>query len=68
MEKEIARYRLIAGETVKRLNKTENINLRLVDSDLKGIKSKALKNGLPYQTLISTILHQYVTGKIDVCL
>ena len=61
-------YEAAAAETLKRLKKSENINLRMTESDLGSIKSKAEKNGLPYQTLISTILHQYATGKIEVVL
>ena len=63
MENEIRRLSSIL--TVSR-KKTKNINIRLVDSDLTKIKLMAHKNGLPYQTLISTILRQYVTGRIRV--
>ncbi len=55
-KKEIARYRAYAKAS---LNKTKNINIRLSESDLLKIKAKALEKGLPYQTLISSIVHQY---------
>lgn len=63
MENEIRRLSSILTESRK---KTRNINIRLVDSDLTKIKLMAYENGLPYQTLISTILRQYVTGRIRV--
>lgn len=40
------------------LNKTRNINIRLSERDLYKLKSRAIKEGLPYQTLVSSILHQ----------
>ncbi len=40
------------------LNKTRNINLRLSERDLQKLKAKAARQGLPYQTLASSILHQ----------
>jgi predicted DNA binding CopG/RHH family protein len=63
MESEIQRLSTILTESRK---KTKNINIRLVEADLTKIKSMAYENGLPYQTLISTILRQYVTGRIRV--
>lgn len=40
-------------------NKTRNINLRLSERDLQKLKSKAIREGIPYQTLASSILHRY---------
>lgn len=40
------------------LNKTRNINLRLSEKDLYKLKAKAAKEGMPYQTLASSILHK----------
>ncbi|MBI2600455.1 hypothetical protein HYW42_00725 [Candidatus Daviesbacteria bacterium] len=40
------------------LNKTRNINLRLSERDLQKLKAKAVKEGIPYQTLASSILHK----------
>ena len=40
------------------LNKTTNINIRLSEKDMYKLKAKAAKQGLPYQTLVSSILHQ----------
>lgn len=41
------------------LNKTKNINIRLTGRDLHKLKSKAIEEGIPYQTLVSSILHKY---------
>lgn len=49
-------YQKIARNT---LNKTKNINLRLSERTLSRLKAKAVKEGLPYQTLASSILHKY---------
>lgn len=42
------------------LNKTTNINIRLSEKDVYKLKARAAKEGLPYQTLVSSILHQSV--------
>ncbi len=47
------------------LEKTKNINIRISQGDLYGIKSKAQEQGIPYQTLISSLIHQYSNNKID---
>ena len=43
--------------------KDQRINIRLSTGDLRDIQTKALQEGMPYQTLIASILHKYVTGK-----
>lgn len=40
------------------LNKTRNINIRLTERDLARLKRKAAEEGIPYQTLASSILHK----------
>lgn len=40
------------------LNKTKNINLRISERDLQKLKAKAVREGIPYQTLASSILHK----------
>lgn len=44
--------------------KDKRINIRLSTSDLRDIQVRALEEGIPYQTLIASILHKYVTGKL----
>ena len=41
------------------LNKTRNINIRLTERDLFKLKAKAAHEGIPYQTLVSSILHRF---------
>jgi predicted DNA binding CopG/RHH family protein len=41
--------------------KDQRINIRLSSRDLQAIRTRALQAGIPYQTLISSILHQYVS-------
>ena len=43
-------------------NKTRNINIRLTEKDLNRLKAKAVEEGIPYQTLVSSILHKAVSG------
>lgn len=48
-------------ESVKNKHtKRKSINLRLLEDDLQRIKTEAIKEGIPYQTLIGSILHKYV--------
>ncbi len=46
------------------LRKNKRINIRVPEIELKAIKEKALEEGLPYQTLISSLLHKYITGQL----
>jgi predicted DNA binding CopG/RHH family protein len=45
-------------------NKTRNINIRISAYDIEKVKQKSAEEGLPYQTLISSIIHKYITGKL----
>lgn len=44
--------------------KDKRINIRLSSHDLRGIQKKALQKGIPYQALISGLIHQYVEGDL----
>ncbi len=44
--------------------KDRRVNIRLSSGDLQDIQVKALQEGMPYQTLIASVLHKYVTGKL----
>jgi len=46
------------------LAKDQRMNIRITKNDLDGIKLKAMEQGLPYQTLVTSIIHKYVTGKL----
>jgi predicted DNA binding CopG/RHH family protein len=43
--------------------KSARVNIRLAPVDLHGLKDKAMQEGMPYQTLIASVLHKYVTGQ-----
>lgn len=45
--------------------KNRRVNIRLSAGDLQDIQVKALEEGMPYQTLIASILHKYVTGRLE---
>jgi len=61
VKKELKRYQVIAKNSLK---KEQRINIRLASKDLMGLQKKAMQEGLPYQTLISSVLHKYVTGQL----
>jgi predicted DNA binding CopG/RHH family protein len=44
--------------------KDRRLNIRLSSKDLKAIQKRALAEGLPYQTLIASLLHKYATGRL----
>ncbi len=46
------------------LNKQKRINIRMTERDLKKIQAKAIEEGLPYQSLISMLIHKYNEGKL----
>lgn len=48
------------------LNKKKRINIRMNERDLKKIKAKAVEEGLPYQSLISMLIHNFNEGKIKI--
>ena len=61
IEKEKKRYAEYARSTLK---KDKRINIRISQKDLESIQNIAIEEGIPYQTLISSLIHKYVTGKI----
>jgi len=48
------------------LTKQKRINIRMTERDLKKIQAKAIEEGLPYQSLISMLIHKYNEGKVSV--
>jgi len=55
------RHQLYAEAMFK---KDARINIRLPSKDLRGLQKKALAEGIPYQTLVASILHKYVEGRL----
>ncbi|MBT2326783.1 hypothetical protein J7E62_31220 [Variovorax paradoxus] len=58
---ELARFKAAARATAI---KDRRVNIRLSSGDLNDIQVKALEEGMPYQTLIASVLHKYVTGRL----
>ena len=44
--------------------KDRRVNIRLTSPDLLDIQARALEEGIPYQTLIASVLHKYVSGRL----
>jgi len=61
LKKELENIKAIAKCTFK---KDKRITIRLYDHDYKGIQKKALEMGIPYQTLISGLIHRYIEGEL----
>lgn len=59
---ELAKYKAAARATGI---KDRRVNIRLSSGDLSDIQVKALEEGVPYQTLIASVLHKYVTGRLS---
>jgi predicted DNA binding CopG/RHH family protein len=58
---ELARLKAAARATAI---KDRRVNIRLSSGDLRDIQAKALEEGIPYQTLIASVLHKYVSGRL----
>ena len=58
---ELAKFKAAARATAL---KDRRVNIRLSSGDLSAIQVKALEEGVPYQTLIASVLHKYVTGRL----
>jgi len=57
LAKEKRRYEAAARAT---LRKDKRVNIRMTERDFVRFQKKALEEGLPYQTLISSVLHKYI--------
>ena len=58
---ELAKFKASARATAV---KDRRVNIRLSSIDLSDIQVKALEEGVPYQTLIASVLHKYVSGRL----
>ena len=61
LKKEIERHRGYARQTLK---KDKRVNIRISSMVLDEIQTRAIEDGMPYQTLISSILHRFATGRL----
>jgi predicted DNA binding CopG/RHH family protein len=58
---EFDRYRQYARATFK---KDMRVNIRISRKDLEALQTRALEEGIPYQTLMASVLHKYVSGRL----
>lgn len=61
LQKEIERSKEIAKSTVI---KDQRMNIRIAKKDLDALKVKAMEEGMPYQTLVSSVIHKYLSGSL----
>jgi predicted DNA binding CopG/RHH family protein len=61
VKEQAAQYQAYARATFR---KDKRVNIRISEKDLLDLQKRAMKDGIPYQTLISSILHKYVSGAL----
>ncbi len=61
LKAEIKKHQEYARQT---LQKDKSVNIRISSKDLDAIQTIAIENGIPYQTLMTSILHRYVRGNL----
>jgi len=61
LDENIKKYSSYAKST---LRKDKRINIRINEKDLESLQNIAVDEGIPYQTLISSLIHKFVTGKL----
>jgi len=59
-----ARKKLIEQSATEAFKKDKRINIRISSRDLAAIQRRALQEGIPYQTLVASILHKYAAGSL----
>ena len=58
----VARHREYAEATFR---KDARLNIRISSKDLRGLQKRALADGIPYQTLVASVLHKFVEGRFS---
>jgi predicted DNA binding CopG/RHH family protein len=61
LEEEKAKLKAAARATVV---KSKRMNIRITPKDLDDLKIRAIEEGMPYQTLVSSIIHKYLSGRM----
>jgi predicted DNA binding CopG/RHH family protein len=59
-----SKIKSIKKATEIKVSKRKPINIRFLEDDLRKIKKQAIHEGIPYQTLISSIIHKYLNGSM----
>ena len=62
LKQERNRYSGYAAATFR---KDRRVNIRISGKDLEALQKRALEEGLPYQTLISSLIHKFVSGRLQ---
>lgn len=61
LKQEIKKHQEYARNT---LRKDKRINIRISSRDLEALQAKAVEDGIPYQTLMASVLHRFVAGRL----
>ena len=61
LKEEIKRSKAYARATII---KDRRMNIRIAKKDLDSLKVKAIEEGIPYQTLVSSIIHKFLSGRL----
>jgi predicted DNA binding CopG/RHH family protein len=61
VKEQATQYQAYARAT---LRKDRRVNIRISEKDLLDLQKRALREGIPYQTLISSVLHKYISGTL----
>ena len=62
VKEQIGQYQAYAKATFR---KDKRVNIRISEKDLLDLQKRAIREGIPYQTLIASILHKYVNGNLE---
>lgn len=55
----------LRGYARRTMLKDKRINIRMSSKDLSDLQARAMEEGIPYQTLISSVLHKYISGRFE---
>lgn len=61
VKEQVEQYKAYARATFR---KDKRVNIRISEKDLLDLQRRAVRDGIPYQTLISSVLHKYITGTL----
>jgi predicted DNA binding CopG/RHH family protein len=61
IKEQASQYQVYARATFR---KAKRVNIRISENDLLNLQKRALREGIPYQTLISSVLHKYISGTL----
>jgi len=59
-----ARRKLLQQSAASTFKKDKRINIRISSRDLEALKRRAIQEGIPYQTLVSSVLHKFASGSL----